>query len=38
LPPKIITRGKGRRLDSNMGLQEEDCNNTNWKWMKKIAA
>jgi len=35
----MSTRGKGRRLDRDMGLQvEEDCNNTNWEWRKKIAA
>jgi len=38
LPPKITARGKGRRLDRDMGLQEEeDYNNTNWEWRKKIA-
>jgi len=39
LAPTITTRGKGRRLDCDMRLQEEeDCNNTNWEWRKKIGA
>jgi len=39
LPPTITTICKGRRLDCDIGLQEEeDCNNTNWEWRKKIAA
>jgi len=38
LPPTITTRCKGRRLDRDMGLQEENYNNTNWEWRKKIAA